>query len=205
MPSFLVHMTLGKFIQDGKGLIIMMEAIWWRYEYIKLEENTFLLICDKDKHCGNVSTRHMEIQYVIISSIGKTINKALPQDINCINILNKIIIRNMTYSIIWYKTNRLIQCFKAFNRWYYYFYATSVTSVISDSVRPCPWAYPGKNTGVGCHFLLQCIQVRSESEVTQPCPTLRDPMDCSLPGSSIHEIFQARVLEWGAMIHLQKY
>ena len=138
----------------------------------------------------------MEIQYVIISSIGKTINKALPQDINCINILNKIIIRNMTYSIIWYKTNHLIQCFKAFNRWYYYFYATSVTSVISDSVRPCPWAYPGKNTGVGCHFLLQCIQVKSESEVTQPCPTLRDPMDCSLPGSSVHGIFQARVLEW---------
>jgi len=54
---------------------------------------------------------------------------------------------------------------------------------------------PGKNTGVGCHFLLQCMKVKSESEVAQSCPTLSDPMDCSLPGSSIHGIFQARVLE----------
>ena len=51
---------------------------------------------------------------------------------------------------------------------------------------------------VGCHFLLQCMKVKSESEVAQSCPTLSDPMDCSLPGSSIHGIFQARVLEWGA-------
>ena len=58
---------------------------------------------------------------------------------------------------------------------------------------------PGKNTGVGCHFLLQCMKVKSESEVTQSCLTLSDPMDCSLPGSSIHGIFQARVLEWGAI------
>ena len=58
---------------------------------------------------------------------------------------------------------------------------------------------PGKNTGVGCHFLLQCMKVKSESEVAQSCPTLNDPMDCSLPGSSIHGIFQARVLEWGAI------
>ena len=64
---------------------------------------------------------------------------------------------------------------------------------------PHPWDSPGKNTGVGCHFLLQCMKVKSESEVTQLCPTLRDPMDCSLPGSSIHGIFQARVLEWGAI------
>ena len=55
------------------------------------------------------------------------------------------------------------------------------------------------NTGVGCHFLLQCRKVKSQSEVAQSCPTLRDPMDCSLPGSSIHGIFQARVLEWGAI------
>ena len=55
------------------------------------------------------------------------------------------------------------------------------------------------NTGVGCHFLLQCMKVKSESEVAQSCPTLRNPMDCSLPGSSIHGIFQARVLEWGAI------
>ena len=64
---------------------------------------------------------------------------------------------------------------------------------------PRPWDSPGKNTGVGCHFLLQCMKVKSESEVAQSCPTLRDPMDCSLPGSSIHGIFQARVLEWGAV------
>ena len=64
---------------------------------------------------------------------------------------------------------------------------------------PRPWDSPGKNTGVGCHFLLQCMKVKSESEVAQSCPALRDPMDCSLPGSSIHGIFQARVLEWGAI------
>ena len=63
---------------------------------------------------------------------------------------------------------------------------------------PRPWDPPGKNTGVGCHFLLQCIKVKSESEVTQSCPTLSDPMDCSPPDSSVHGIFQARVLEWGA-------
>ena len=63
----------------------------------------------------------------------------------------------------------------------------------------CPWDFSGKNTGVGCHFLLQCMKVKSESEVAQSCPTLHDPMDCSPPGSSIHEIFQARVLEWGAI------
>ena len=60
----------------------------------------------------------------------------------------------------------------------------------------CPWDSPGKNTGVGCHFLLQCMKVKSESEVSQSCPTLSDPMDWSPPGSSIHGIFQARVLEW---------
>ena len=60
------------------------------------------------------------------------------------------------------------------------------------------WDSPGKNTGVGCHFLLQCMKVKSESEVAQSCPTLRDPMDCSLPGSSALRIFQVRVLEWGA-------
>ena len=64
---------------------------------------------------------------------------------------------------------------------------------------PHPWDSPGKNSGVGCHFLLQCMKVKSESEVTQSCPTLSDPMDCSLPGSSIHGTFQARVLEWGAI------
>ena len=79
---------------------------------------------------------------------------------------------------------------------------------MSDSVRPhrwqptrlpYPWDSPGKNTGVGCHFFLQCMKVKSESEVTQSCPTLSDSTDCSLPGSSVHGIFQARVLEWGAI------
>ena len=64
---------------------------------------------------------------------------------------------------------------------------------------PCPRDSPGKNTGVGCHFLLQCMKVKSESEVTQSCPTLSDPIDRSLPGSSVHGIFQARVLEWVAI------
>ena len=64
---------------------------------------------------------------------------------------------------------------------------------------PRPWDSPGKNTGVGCHFLLQCLKVKSESEVAQSCPTPSDPMDCSPPGSSVHGIFQARVLEWGAI------
>ena len=79
---------------------------------------------------------------------------------------------------------------------------------MSDSVRPHrrkptslprPWDSPGKNTGVGCHFLLQCMKVKSEREVAQSGPTFSDPMDYSLPGSSIHGIFQARVLEWGAI------
>ena len=79
---------------------------------------------------------------------------------------------------------------------------------MSHSVRPhrrpptrlrCPWDSPGKNTGVGCHFLLQCTKVKSESEVTQSCPTLSNSMGWSLPGSSVHGSFQARVLEWGAI------
>ena len=79
---------------------------------------------------------------------------------------------------------------------------------MSDSVRPHrqqptrlprPWDSPGKNTGLGCHFLLQCMKVKSESEVAQLYLTLRDPMDCSLPGSTVHGIFQTRVLEWSAI------
>ena len=86
--------------------------------------------------------------------------------------------------------------------------AAAAESPQSDSVRPQRWRptrlphawdSPGKNTGVGCHFLLQCMNVKSESEVAQSCPTLSNPMDCSLPGSSVHGIFQARVLEWGAI------
>ena len=64
---------------------------------------------------------------------------------------------------------------------------------------PRPWDSPGKNTGVGYHFLLQGMKAKSEREVAQSCPTLSDPMDCSPPGSSVHGIFQARVLEWGAI------
>ena len=60
-------------------------------------------------------------------------------------------------------------------------------------------------TGVGCHFLLQCMKVKSESEVTQSCPTLSDPMDCSLPGSSVHGILQTRVLEWVAIAFSNLY
>ena len=78
----------------------------------------------------------------------------------------------------------------------------------SDSVQPHrrqptrlphPWDSPGKNTGVGCHFLLECRKVKSESEVTQSCLTFSDPIDYSLPGYSVHGIFQARVLEWVAI------
>ena len=75
---------------------------------------------------------------------------------------------------------------------------------------PCPWDSPGKNTGVGCHFLLQCMKVKSESKVAQSCPTPSNPMDYSPPGSSVHGIFQARVLEWGAiafstLVHLPTF
>ena len=81
---------------------------------------------------------------------------------------------------------------------------------MSDSVRPQrqqptrlprPWDSPGKNTGVGCHFLLQGMKVKSESEIAQSCLTPSNPTDCSLPGSSIHGIFQARVLEWVALLN----
>ena len=84
---------------------------------------------------------------------------------------------------------------------------------MSDSVQPhrrkptrlpCPGDSPGKNTGVGCRFLLQCMKVKSESEVAQSCLTHSNPMDCSLPGSSIHGIFQARVLVWGAIAFSRK-
>ena len=74
-----------------------------------------------------------------------------------------------------------------------------VTPSTAPHQAPPPWDSPGKNTGVGCHFLLQCMKVKSESEVAQSCPTRTDPMDCSLPGSPLHGSFQARVLEWGAI------
>ena len=78
--------------------------------------------------------------------------------------------------------------------------SNSVRPQRQQSTRLCrPWDSPGKNTGVGCHFLLQCMKVKSESEVAQSCLTLSDPMDCSPPGSSVHGIFPARVLEWAAI------
>ena len=82
-----------------------------------------------------------------------------------------------------------------------------------DSVRPqrrqptrlpCPWDSPGKNTGVGCHFLLQSMKVKSEGEVAQSCPTLRNPMDCSLPSSSIHGIFPGKSTGVGCHCLLRK-
>ena len=85
--------------------------------------------------------------------------------------------------------------------------AAAVASVVSDSVRPhrrqpTGSSIPGilqARAGVGCHLLLQCMKVKNESEVAQLCPTLSDPMDCSLPGSSVHGSFQERVLEWVAV------
>ena len=74
-----------------------------------------------------------------------------------------------------------------------------VTPQTAAHQAPRPWDSPGKNTGVGCHFLLQCRKVKRESEVDQSCSTLSDPMDCSPPGSSIHGIFQVRAPEWGAI------
>ena len=91
---------------------------------------------------------------------------------------------------------------------------------MSDSVWPHrrqptrlrhPWDSSGKNNGVGCHFLLQCMKVKSEREVTQSCLTLSDPMGYSLPGSAIHGIFQVRVLEGvplpspNRIIHIDNY
>ena len=90
-----------------------------------------------------------------------------------------------------------------------------IASVVSNSVRPHrrqptrlprSWDSPGRNTGVGCHFLLQCMKVKSESEVAQSCPTdSSDPMVCSLPASSVHGIFWAKVLEWGAIAFSKVY
>ena len=103
---------------------------------------------------------------------------------------------------LWVPLSKLIG--KHLNKHYYYY---SVISVVSDSVQPHrqqptrlrhPWDSPGKNTGVGCHFLPQCMKVESESDAAQSCLTLSDAMDYSPPGSSARGIFQARVLEWGA-------
>ena len=113
---------------------------------------------------------------------------ALPQTLTCVQSLIEVDQPSSTPLCLWPESTGLFLTVAA----------KSLQS--SDSVRPdrrqptrlpCPWDSPGKNTGVGCHFLLQCMEVKSESEVAQLCPTLRDPMDCSLPGSSVHGIFQA--------------
>ena len=107
------------------------------------------------------------------------------------------------YSVFLWRNFFFNYRFNLFNR----YACCCVISVMSNPVRPHrrqptrlprPWDSPGRNTGVGCHFLLQCMKVKSQSEDTQSCPTLCDPMDCSPPGSSVHGIFQARVLEWSA-------
>ena len=107
--------------------------------------------------------------------------------------------KNVYLNQWWLFTGRIIQCI---------FFPLNKAAAAAKSLQSCPtlcdpvahqaptrlprpWDSPGKNTGVGCHCLLQCMKGKSESEVAQSCPTLSDPMDCSLPGSSIHGIFQA--------------
>ena len=105
----------------------------------------------------------------------------------------------LLYLFICWWTSRLFQCLPAATK------SLHLCLTLCDPHRWQPirlrhtWDSPGKNTGVGCHFLLQYKKVKIESEVVQLCPTLGDPMDCSLPGFSVHGIFQARVLEWGAI------
>ena len=88
-----------------------------------------------------------------------------------------------------------------------------VASVVSNSARPHrrkaiklppPRDSPGNNTGMGCHFILQCRKVKSKNEIAQSCPTPSGPKDCSLPGSSVHGIFQAKKLEWVAIAFSNK-
>ena len=88
----------------------------------------------------------------------------------------------------------LLQLLSRFNR-----VRLCATRQMAAHQAPRLWGSPGKNTGVGCHFLLQCMKVKNESEVAQSCPTLSDPMDCGLSGSSVHGVFQARALERGAI------
>ena len=119
----------------------------------------------------------------------------------------------MQKHLLWYISKRSglqlsCSCFSAYGPVLATAAAKSLQSCPTNSMRPHrrqptrlphPWDSPGKNIEVGCHFLLQCMEVKSESEVTQSCLTLRDPMDCSPPGSSVHGTFQARVLEWVAI------
>ena len=124
---------------------------------------------------------------------------------SCINVLKNLVLKRDTHFSY---LSSLMSIHFLILRQYICLCCCQVASVVSDSVRPHgqqptrllrPWDSPGKNTGVGCHFLLQCMKVESESEVTQSCLTLSYPIDCCLPGSSIHGIFRATVLEWGAI------
>ena len=120
--------------------------------------------------------------------------------------------RLKSFSLFFINNSNAITCYFCYN---YYAAAAAAKSLQScPTLRshrrqptrlPYPWDSLGKNTGVDCHFLLQCMKVKSQSEVAQSCPTLSDPMDCSLPGSSVHGIFQARVLEWGAIAFSYNY
>ena len=110
---------------------------------------------------------------------------------------------------LWRESKNIVCCaYSTYHCFHCCYCCCWVASVVSDSVQSHrrqptrlrrPWDSPGKNAGVGCLFLLQCMKVKSESEVDQSCLTLRDPMDCSLPGSSVHGIFQTRVVEWVAI------
>ena len=152
------------------------------------------------------------------NNCGKFLNRwELPDEVTCLlsNLYagQEAIVRTGHGTMDWFKIGKGVcqSCIlsPAFLSLYAYMQSCSEShSVVSDSVQPNrqqptrlprPWDSLGKNTGVGCHFLLQCMKVKSESEVAQSCPTLSDPTDCSLPGSSIHGIFQARVLEWVAI------
>ena len=86
-------------------------------------------------------------------------------------------------------------------KWYAAAKSPQSCPTLCDPIHQAPLSleFSSKNTGVGCHFLLQCMKVKNESEVAQSCLTLSDPMDCSSPGSSVHGIFQTRVLEWDAI------
>ena len=159
-------------------------------------------------------------------AVGREIRSTKGRKITCCDVLEmekhqnleneeeRKLFQKKLFNILWLIRNGVEKKLEQNNRqisqfldWVFYC-CCQVASVVSDSVRPHrqqptrlrrPWDSPGKNTGVGCHFLLQCMKVKSENEVAQSCRTLRDSMDCRVPGSSVHGIFQARVLEWVAI------
>ena len=116
-----------------------------------------------------------------------------PLDFTCTRSYERTLIRQRKKTIHKVINERLLLLLSHFSR-----IQLSATPRRQPTRLRHPWDSPGKNTGMGCHFLLQGMKVNGESEVAQSYPTLCYPMDCSLPGSSAHGIFQARVLEWGA-------